>query len=76
MKSYRMSLAQTTLLEQDQNVLVDTIRELASEISGVNVESILTGSDIVWLKQLGIKWMKIGLRMESASPFLKGELLS
>lgn len=51
---------------------LETVK-MASENSGVNIESILTESDLVWLKRLGIKWMKIGLRMpECFSIFRKG----
>lgn len=45
--------------------------EMASENSGVNIESILTESDLVRLKRLGIKWMKIGLKMPECFSIFK-----
>ncbi|MBU4190287.1 MAG: DUF5591 domain-containing protein [Candidatus Thermoplasmatota archaeon] len=45
--------------------------KLASELSGINVESILTQGDLIWLKRLGIKWMKIGLRMPECLTIFK-----
>jgi len=49
---------------------LDTVK-LASELSGVKVESLLRESDLVWLKRLGIKWMKIGLRMPECFSIFK-----
>ena len=49
---------------------LETVK-MASENSGVNIESILTESDLVWLKRLGIKWMKIGLKMPECFSIFK-----
>lgn len=45
--------------------------KIAGEISGVKVDEILTPSDLMWLKKLGIKWMKIGLRMDECFTIFK-----
>ncbi|MEW6069303.1 MAG: hypothetical protein AB1485_01675 [Candidatus Thermoplasmatota archaeon] len=45
--------------------------KMASELSGIKVESIFTESDLVRLKRLGIRWMKIGLRMDEAFTVFK-----
>lgn len=45
--------------------------KLASELSGINVESVLTWSDLIQLKRLGIRWMKIGLRMDECFGIFK-----
>ena len=45
--------------------------KIAGEISGVEVDEILTPGDLMWLKKLGIKWMKIGLRMDECFTIFK-----
>ncbi|MBU3902501.1 MAG: DUF5591 domain-containing protein, partial [Candidatus Thermoplasmatota archaeon] len=49
---------------------LETVK-MASENSSVNIESILTESDLVWLKRMGIKWMKIGLKMPECFSIFK-----
>lgn len=49
--------------------------ELASELSGIRVESILTQGELVWLKRLGIRWMKIGLRMNECFTIFKRKII-
>lgn len=48
---------------------------IASELSGIKVESIFTESDLVWLKRLGIRWMKIGLRMNECFSIFKKRIV-
>jgi len=49
--------------------------KLASEFSGINVESILTQGDLVWLKTLDIRWMRIGLRMNECLSIFKKRIV-
>ncbi|MDI6707952.1 MAG: hypothetical protein QME47_02550 [Candidatus Thermoplasmatota archaeon] len=44
---------------------------MASELSGLKVELIFTESDLLWLKRFGIKWMKVGLRMNECFSIFK-----
>jgi len=47
----------------------------ASAISRIDIESILTQSDLIWLKRLGIRWMKIGLRMNECFTIFKERIV-
>ena len=49
--------------------------KMAGEISGVSVDEILTPGDLMWLKKLGIKWMKIGLRMDECFTIFKKRIV-
>lgn len=51
------------------------IVRMASELSGVNVESILTRNDLYHLRGRGIRWMKIGLRMDECFSIFKKRIV-